>query len=114
VAALELLIGHRRWLRRADFIDGFVELGPGLVGETVIAVVDWAAAIEALEAGRLPCSSSEGAVLGIAASLADDIPVDLGAALSGLDATNLGLVAAAVMRAGGRGSNGSDLGWVRT
>lgn len=112
MAALELLIGHQRWLRRGDFIDGFVELSPGLAGETAIAVVDWAAAIEAFEAGRLPCSSSEGAVLGIAASLAAGLLVDLGVALSGLDETNLGLVAAAVVRAGGRGSDGS-LEWVR-
>lgn len=68
--------------------------------------VDWQAVVTALDAGRLPCSGSEGQVLRIAASLAEGIPVDLGAAVTGLDQTNLGLVAAAVLAAGGHGGAG--------
>jgi hypothetical protein len=40
-------------------------------------------------------------MLRIAASLADGIPVDLRDALSGLDSTNISLVAAAVLHANG-------------
>lgn len=108
-AAAELLIGHRVWLDRGDFVDGFVEVAPGL-GETVMAVVDWQAAVEALEAGRLPCSDSEAGMLRVAASLAAGAPVDLGEALTGLDEFNLGLVAAAVTHAGGRRGGGAA-GW---
>jgi len=67
-----------------------------------LAIVDWPAVVGALEAGRLPCSGSEGQVLRITASIAAGIPVALGEAVSGLDDRNLGLVAAAVLHAGGR------------
>jgi hypothetical protein len=63
--------------------------------------VDWAAAVRALDAGRLPCSGSEAQLLRIAASIAEGIPVDLGEALSSLDERNLGLVAEVVLCAGG-------------
>lgn len=100
-AAVELLIGHGRWLDRSDFTDGFVETGLGLSG-TAMARVDWQAAVAALEAGRLPCSHSEGQLLRVAVSIAGGVPVDLGDALGGLDETNLVLVAAAVLHTGGR------------
>ena len=35
-----------------------------------MAVVDWEAAVAALEAGRLPCSGGEGRILRLAASIA--------------------------------------------
>ena len=99
-AAVELLIGHRRWLCRDDFVGRFVGLVPGSGGE--VALVSWRAAERALRAGRLPCSGSEGCVLRIAASIAEGVTVDLGECLSTLDAANIGLVADAVRRAGGR------------
>ncbi|MFN2504456.1 MAG: hypothetical protein ABR540_09545, partial [Acidimicrobiales bacterium] len=68
-----------------------------------MAVVDWAAAVTALDEGRLPCSSSEEQVLHLAASLVGGPAVDLGNALCGLDRANLTLVAEAVLRAGGHG-----------
>jgi hypothetical protein len=66
-----------------------------------MAWVDWPAAVAALEAGRLPCSPSEGHVLRIAASLAEGVPVDLREAASGLDAANIVLVAQAIVHAAG-------------
>jgi hypothetical protein len=41
-------------------------------------------------------------MLRIAASIAEAVPVSLGEAVSGLDDRNLGLVAGAVLHAGGR------------
>jgi hypothetical protein len=67
----------------------------------VLARVDWRAAVTALDAGRLPCSGSEGQLLRIAASTAEGIPVDLGEAVTSLDEANLALVARAVLHAGG-------------
>jgi hypothetical protein len=102
-AAVELLVAHAVWLRRSGFVDRFVavEADPALVGETVLAWVDWHAAADAVETAQLPCSASEGQVLLIAASLAKGVPVDLGEAVTGLDAVNSVLVARAVLAAGG-------------
>jgi hypothetical protein len=101
-AAVELLIGHAVWLRRSGFVDRFVtvETDPGLVGQTALAWVDWHAAAGAVQAGRLPCSASEGHILLIAASLAEGVAVELGDAVTGLDAVNSVLVARAVLAAG--------------
>jgi hypothetical protein len=105
VAAVELLIGHAVWLRRNDFVDEFVhtvdESADEITREALLAWVDWHAVVAALDAGGLPCSGSDAAVLRVAASLAEGIPVDLGGELSGLDDRNLALVAQAVLRAGG-------------
>jgi hypothetical protein len=98
-AAVRLLIGHLCWLLRGDFVGQFVEVGQSF--GTAMAVVDWSAAVAALEAGRLPCSPSEGQVLRIAASIADGVPVDLRDGVSGLDTANIVLVAEAVLHAAG-------------
>jgi hypothetical protein len=100
-AAVGLLIGHRRWLRRDDFVGRFVGLVPTSDGGVALAMVSWRAAVRALAAGRLPCSDGEGCLLRIAASIAEGVPVDLGECLSTLDAANIGLVVDAVRRAGG-------------
>lgn len=105
-AAVELLIAHRSWLRRDDFVDEFVHnnlshASSPLAVATALAFVDWAAALTALDTGHLPCSSGEAQVLRIAASVAEGLPVDLRDALTGLDATNIRLVADAVMHAAG-------------
>jgi hypothetical protein len=99
-AAAELLIGHRFWLCREDFVEFFIELGVRADG-TVTAFLDWEEAARALAAGRLACSDSQGRVLAIAASLAEDIPVGLRDVLCGLEAADLSRVAGAVLRAGG-------------
>jgi hypothetical protein len=100
-AAVELLIGHQRWLCRDDFVGRFVGLVPGADGPA-LAMVSWRAAARALTANRLSCSDSEGCVLRIAASLAEGVAVDLRECLSTLDGSNIGLVARAVLAAGGR------------
>ncbi|MGH3823685.1 MAG: hypothetical protein ACRDRA_12790 [Pseudonocardiaceae bacterium] len=103
MAAVELLIGHAVWLRRNDFVDRFVDTADDLAGEGMLAWVKWSAVVRALDAGWLGCSGSEARVLRIAASLAEGVLVDLGEAVTGLDEANIGLVAAAVLRANGRG-----------
>jgi hypothetical protein len=100
-AAVELLTGHERWLHRNDFVEAWVETAPALSGEPM-AGADWQAAVTALAAGRLPCAASEAQVLPIAASLAEGVPLDLPACLSGLDEVNVILVAAALLHASGR------------
>jgi len=105
-AAVGLLIGHRRWLCREDFVGRFVGLVPAMGGGAALAVVSWRAAVRALNGGRLCCSDSEGCVLRIAAGVAEGVPVDLGGCLSVLDEVNIGLVVDAVRRAGGRAASG--------
>ena len=85
-AAAELLIGHRLWLYRGDFREVAVEFGWEVFSGRVMAAVDFEAVAGTLEAGELPCSGSEGQVLRLAASIAAGVPVDLGGAVSGLDA----------------------------
>jgi hypothetical protein len=106
-AAVELLIGHQRWLCHDDFVSRFVRLVPAVAGDGVLAVINWRSAVRAVGAGRLPCSDSEGQVLRIAASIAEGLPVDLNHCLSTLDRSNVGLVADAVLRAGGCQVNGA-------
>jgi hypothetical protein len=94
--AVELLIGHLLWLWRKDF--GNVALGlmrHVFTGERLVTV-DFAAAVEALRVGVLPCSSGERQILLIAASIAEGIPVDLRAVLESLDVGDVGLVVQAV------------------
>ncbi|MCA1702085.1 MAG: hypothetical protein LC808_01955 [Actinobacteria bacterium] len=114
MAAVELLISHRVWLCRVDFVERFVRVQTDLrlVGEPVLAWVDWLAAVQALARGQLPCSSSEEQLLRIAASLAEGVSVDLGEALTSLDRANLARVATAVLAAGGVEAEGlRGLGW---
>jgi hypothetical protein len=101
-AAVELLIGHVSWLHCGDFLDEFVHTALNAAGGVPIADIRWPDAVGALDDGRLPCSGGEGRVLRIAASLADGVPVNLRDALTGLDTTNIALVARAVLHAGGQ------------
>jgi hypothetical protein len=100
-AAVELLVGHRSWLVRRDFLDVAVEPGWEVFSGQPMAAVDLEAAVTALEAGVLPCSSGEGQVLRIAASIAEGVPVDLREAVTGLDEANAVLAARAVCHAAG-------------
>lgn len=107
-AAVELLINQRSWLHRRDFVERFVDtVTPPTTSQqptcsTDAAFVEWAGALCALDAGQLPCSSGEGQLLRIAASLAAGIPVDLRDAITGLDSTNTRLVARAIFHASGQ------------
>ena len=100
-AAVELLIGHRSWLYREDFLEIAVEFGRGITSGAVMASVGFEEAARALEAGVLPCSGGEGRVLRIAASIGGGVPVDLREAVTGLDEDNAVLAAAAVLHAAG-------------
>ncbi|GAA3238250.1 hypothetical protein [Actinocorallia longicatena] len=102
-AAVDLLIGHRTWLTRSDFARYVeVETNPIYVGESPMAWVKWKAAVTAVKAGRLACTSSEAAMLRIAVGIAEGVPVDLREVVGGLDEVNLGLVLEALAAANGR------------
>ena len=62
----------------------------------------WEAAIGALDAGELPSPGGERRMLRLAASLADQAPVSLGEAITGIDDRNVGLLVKAVLHASGR------------
>ncbi|MHB1533151.1 MAG: hypothetical protein ACYC1D_00785 [Acidimicrobiales bacterium] len=106
--AAEVLIGHRAWLARDDFVAPYVEVLPAPGDGAPMAVIDWEAALAAIDAGRLVCSSSEAQVLRIAASLAVGVPVELSSVLTGLDDRNLTIVGRALTHAGGRPALGCD------
>ena len=102
-AGVGLLIGHGTWLHRGDFTGSFVHTGVSLAdGITAMAEVDWAAAIEALDVGDLPCSGGEQRMLRLASSIAAGTPVNLRDTLTGIDHRNINLVITAVLHAWGR------------
>ncbi|MEV2278529.1 hypothetical protein AB0I72_23380 [Nocardiopsis sp. NPDC049922] len=96
-AAVELLITHHAWLTRLDFCPFMQDL-TDTSGEP-ITVIYWDEVRDALNRGRLTGSSSETAILRIALSLTIGDLVDLGQAMSGLDATNTAAVAQALITA---------------
>ncbi len=96
-AGAEMLIGHAVFLDRADFTSRFISIPGGGAG---LAVIDWQAAIAALD-DSLPCSAGENRMLRLAASLAAGIPVNLRDALTGIDDRGIQLVINAVRHASG-------------
>jgi hypothetical protein len=99
-AAAELLISHRTWLEREDFLQVAVEVGWEPFRDRLVAAVDFAAAAEAVQ-GVLPCSDGERQVLLVAASIAGGIPVDLREAALCMDAASAARAARAVCHAAG-------------
>jgi len=99
-AAVELLISHDTFLRRADFTSRFISTSASGDG-TGLAAIDWAAAITALDVS-LPCSGGEQRMLRLAASLGGGVPVNLRDALTGIDDHGIQLLAQAVLHAAGR------------
>ncbi|MGH3885977.1 MAG: hypothetical protein ACRDSZ_05285 [Pseudonocardiaceae bacterium] len=99
-AATELLIGHHTWIHRSDFTS-FVSTARGLTDNRELAHIDWHTAIAALHSGQLPCSTSESQILLLAASLADEVPINLGSTLTGLDNYNTELITQAIKHATG-------------
>ena len=92
----ELLISHGGFLQRRDFA-GFVHTGTSISdGETLMAQIDWQAAIS------LPVSGGERRILQLAASIADGFPVSLCDTIPGLDNRNLHLVITAIQHAAGQ------------
>jgi hypothetical protein len=99
-AAVNLLIAHRTWLHRADFLERFTFTATDFDTGTTSTGIEWAAAIDALGCD-LACSGGEARLLRIAASLAKGIPVDLRDAMTGLDRLNTAIVTHALIRAAG-------------
>jgi hypothetical protein len=101
-AGTELIIGCGCWLRREDFTSRFITAVDGNDQGTMLASIDWEAAIAALGVGELPCSNGERRVLRLAASIAAGTPVSLSDALTGIDERNATLAIQAVARAAGQ------------
>ena len=107
-ADVALLVGHGTFLRRDDFTSRFITVGTSISDEaTLMAAIDWDAAIAALRVGELPCSGGERRVLMLSASLADGIPVDLRDAATGLDDRNIRRLLAAILHASGKRPEGN-------
>jgi hypothetical protein len=98
-AAAELIIRHGHFLHSHAF-RRIIAAGTSIYSGEPVATIRWKAAMHALETGRLPCSTSEEAILRIAASLGDPaIPVRLRTVLGSLDNRNITLAASAIMAA---------------
>ena len=101
-AGVALLAGNGTFLRRDDFTSRFITAGTSISdGTTLMAAIDWDAAIASLHAGELPCSGGERRVLKLASSLAGGIPVDLRDAVTGLDDGNIARLVTAILHASG-------------
>jgi hypothetical protein len=101
VAAVMLIDRHGHFLHEPAF-RRIIAAGSSITTGQPLAVIRWKAAIHALEAGQLPCTGSEQAILRIAASLADPgIAVHLRDNLGSLDQRNIALVTDAIKAANG-------------
>jgi len=102
-AGVALLIANGTFLLRDDFTSKFIATGTSISdGTTLMADIDWDAAIAALHAGELPCSAGERRVLELSSSLAGGIPVDLRDAVTGLDDSNIARLVTAILHASGK------------
>ena len=100
-AAVELIISHQNFLHR-DAFRRIISTGASISTGQPLAMIGWDAALRALDAGQMPCASSEQAILRIAASLGDPaISVRLRTVLGNLDARNITLVTSAITTANG-------------
>jgi hypothetical protein len=100
-AAVTLIARHDHFLHQPGF-RRIITTGSSIYSGEPVALIRWKAAIHTLDTGLLPCSSSEQAILRIAASLGDhDIPVHLRSVLGCLDRRSIALVTAAITAANG-------------
>lgn len=88
MAAVALLVAHRRWLHEPAFTRCVLLLDAGRM-----AVVDWHALRQLHTDRAAPCSTSEWAVLGVAIDL---VTGALGDAVGSCDTRNSELIAGAV------------------
>jgi len=97
-----LLLAHGTWPASEDF-RCFIHVADSITDPGIeLASINWEAAINALDAGEFPSSSGEKRMLRLAASLAGDIPVQLGDAVTGIDDRSVGLLIKAIRHASGR------------
>jgi hypothetical protein len=107
-AGVALLAGNGTFLHRDDFTSRFITFGTSISdGTTLMAAIDWGAAIAALHAGEPPCSSGERRVLELSSSLSGGIPVDLRDTVTGLDDGNITRLVTAILHASGKRSENS-------
>jgi hypothetical protein len=100
-AAAGLIISHQTFLHR-DAFRRIINIGASISTGQPLATIGWDAALRALDAGQMPCASSEQAILRIAASLGDPaIGVRLRTVLGNLDAGTITLVTSAITTANG-------------
>jgi ABC-type cobalamin/Fe3+-siderophores transport system ATPase subunit len=97
-AGVGLLVANRVFLDRDDFTSRFITRDTA----TRMAVIDWAAAITALDAGEIPCSGGEQRTLRLAASIAGGTPVNLSDTLTGLDDRSIQQLITAIRQASGK------------
>jgi hypothetical protein len=101
-AGTELLIRHGGILLRDDFTR-YVHTGTSISDDTTLmAWIDWDAALSALHGGQIPLCGGEQRILQLAASIADGFPVCLRDTLPGLDSRNLKLLITAIRHAAGQ------------
>lgn len=102
-AGVALLAGNGTFLSRDDFTSRFITTGTSISdGTTLVADIDWNAAITALHVGELPCSGGERRILELSSSLAGGIPVDPRDAVTGLDDGNIAKLVTAILHASGK------------
>jgi len=100
-ASTELLIRHGGILHRDDFAR-FIHTGVSISdGTTLMAWIDWDAALNALHHGQIPLSGGEQRILQLAASIAEGCQISLRDTLPGLDHRNLELLITAIRHAAG-------------
>jgi hypothetical protein len=100
-AAAGLIISHENFLHR-DAFRRIISTGASISTGQPLATTGQDAALRALDAGQIPCASSEQAILRIAASLGHPaIGVRLRTVLGNLDARNITLVTSAITTAHG-------------
>jgi hypothetical protein len=100
-AAVGLIVSHGHFLHR-DAFRRIISTGTSISTGQPLATIGWDAALRALDAGLMPCASSEQAILRIAASLGNPaIPIRLRTVLGNLDTRNITLVADAITAANG-------------
>jgi hypothetical protein len=100
-AAAGLIISHQNFLHR-DAFRRIISTGASTSTGQPLATIGWDAALHALDAGQIPCTPSEQAILRIAASLGDPaISVRLRTVLGNLDRRNITLVTSAITAANG-------------
>jgi hypothetical protein len=101
-AGTGLLIECGIWLHRDDFASRFITVGTSISdGVTLLASIDWEAAVTALHAGEIPASGGERRMLLLASSIAGGTPVSLNDTLVGIDSRNASLTVRAVAHAAG-------------